>query len=182
MPTFMASIFEILPKVFFHSDNVQFMEQMDIKEGLVLYDTNTSCTEFGTIAIDQLKDFANVYIDKEYQLSLYSGSGQDSFKDKCVIHKTKQIDILVENMGRYNFGNPLFDRKGITNQVTLNGKAIKNWNMYPLHLSNLDKEYVRNLKKQIPSSTSASLQPGNLFEAEFTIQQVGDTYLDMSGW
>jgi beta-galactosidase len=43
------------------------------------------------------------------------------------------IDILVEALGRLNFGHSIsYDRKGITKNVLLDGKKLNNWSVYPL--------------------------------------------------
>ena len=43
------------------------------------------------------------------------------------------LDILVENMGRVNFGPRLVDdRKGIVGPVTLAGSDLRGWENYPL--------------------------------------------------
>ena len=50
------------------------------------------------------------------------------------------MDILVENMGRVNFGPRMeSQRKGIEGCVQLNGHMHYNWEMYTLPLDNLEK-------------------------------------------
>lgn len=59
-----------------------------------------------------------------------------------------KLDILVENMGRMNFGHPLFDRKGITDKVTQNFQKIKNWKIYKLHFLDLDTMLPELIRRQ----------------------------------
>ena len=48
----------------------------------------------------------------------------------------RPLDILVEAMGRINFGPQLaIDRKGIVGKVTLNGEELKDWEHYSLPLT-----------------------------------------------
>ena len=44
-----------------------------------------------------------------------------------VSNKTRQHDILVENMGRTSYGKDFFMIKGIIQKVLLDGKVLKNW-------------------------------------------------------
>src|SRR6185437_13332934 len=58
------------------------------------------------------------------------------------------LNILVENMGRINFGPKLVDdRKGITQGVKLNGKDVTEWTMFRLPLQDLkDLRFSRGMK------------------------------------
>ena len=49
----------------------------------------------------------------------------------CVQGKDpRQLDILVSNEGRVNFGQPLDIRKGLTGSVEVDGKEQKDWKIY----------------------------------------------------
>lgn len=76
----------------------------------MLYEAEIKSQLINYIAIHQLKDYANVYLNRIYRKSLYCRKNQNSvfFFSKPGEHM--KLDILVENMGRMNFGHPLFDR------------------------------------------------------------------------
>jgi beta-galactosidase len=81
----------------------------------------------------------------------------------------------VENLGRINFGpNLLKNKKGITQQVLLNGKALKGWQMFSLPFENISAVPFKNSK---PVAHVPVLRKGS-----FDLQQTGDTYLDMTNW
>lgn len=44
------------------------------------------------------------------------------------------VDILVENMGRVNFGSKINDYKGILNNLILGKDVLTNWSIYPLDI------------------------------------------------
>ncbi|XP_072300484.1 beta-galactosidase-1-like protein isoform X2 [Eucyclogobius newberryi] len=44
------------------------------------------------------------------------------------------VDILVENMGRVNFGSKINDYKGILNNLILGQDVLTDWNIYPLDI------------------------------------------------
>ncbi|XP_006654711.1 beta-galactosidase 8 isoform X2 [Oryza brachyantha] len=45
--------------------------------------------------------------------------------------------ILVENMGRVNYGPYIFDQKGILSSVEIDGVILRHWKMYPILLTAL---------------------------------------------
>ena len=51
------------------------------------------------------------------------------------------ITILVENMGRVNYGPGLADRKGIVGGVRLGQQFLYHWDHYSLPLGNVDEAF-----------------------------------------
>ena len=95
------------------------------------------------------------------------------------------MDILVENMGRINYGPHLQDPKGILGNVTLGEVELMNWKMYPLdfdpvvaaakpmYMYNNVDEYEADT--QIPSFYSGVIPPAPDGIAR-------DTFLKLPGW
>ena len=84
------------------------------------------------------------------------------------------LDILVEGMGHINFYSYMTaDRKGITEQVTLNATPLTNWEILPFPL---DEQWAMSLGKTAASDN----RPGGVFKGDFTLDTVADTFLDMS--
>lgn len=84
------------------------------------------------------------------------------------------IDILMENMGRVNFG-PLMERqrKGIAECVQINGHIHYNWTMYPLPLDNVERlDFDRDCTEGLPS----------FYRFVFAVEEAGDTFLELDGW
>ena len=54
-----------------------------------------------------------------------------------------QLDILVEPMGRVNFGPEMADRKGLIAPVKLGGEVLKGWEVFNLPL---DDKMLAGLK------------------------------------
>lgn len=82
------------------------------------------------------------------------------------------LDILVENMGRVNYGPHLHDRKGITHGVLLQGQFLYHWDIFTLPLDTLDV---------LSFSSDVSTAPG-FFRGTFSVEEVGDTFLALPGW
>jgi len=86
---------------------------------------------------------------------------------------TEPVEILVENMGRSNFGPQLVsERKGITGRVTFDGKEWKWWDIYPLPMTD---------PARWPFAAKPAGAPA-LHRGTFRLEATGDTFLDMRGW
>ncbi len=84
------------------------------------------------------------------------------------------IDILVENMGRVNFG-PMMEqqRKGIEGGVQINGHMHYQWTMYPLPLDNIDRlDFNKGCTEGMPA----------FYLFELNVEEAGDTFLELDGW
>ena len=46
-----------------------------------------------------------------------------------------QLDVLVENLGRVNYGPKLADRKGILSGIRCDGQLLHHWDVFSLELS-----------------------------------------------
>jgi beta-galactosidase len=84
------------------------------------------------------------------------------------------LDILVEAMGRVNFGPEVHDRKGIQRPVTLGGRELTEWSVFnlPLNLQMLGKLKYSSAKARGPA----------FYRARFTAGKQADTFLDMRPW
>lgn len=84
------------------------------------------------------------------------------------------MDILVENMGRVNFGPRMeHQRKGIDQCVQINGHMHNNWEQYPLPLDHVERI---DFSKEYMENTPA------FYRFVFTVEEPGDTFLDFEGW
>ena len=84
------------------------------------------------------------------------------------------LDILMENMGRVNFG-PMMEHqhKGIKDCVQINGHMHYNWTMYPLPLENVDKiDFTKGYIEGLPA----------FYRFEMEVTERADTFLELDGW
>ncbi|MCR5671923.1 MAG: beta-galactosidase [Butyrivibrio sp.] len=86
----------------------------------------------------------------------------------------EKFDILVENMGRVNFGPRMeTQRKGIGRCVQINGHMHNGWDIYTLPLDNIEKiNYSKEYKEGTPS----------FYKFRFNADECCDTFLDFTGW
>lgn len=149
-------------------------EDLNQGNGYVLYSKKFVQPISGTLQIKGLRDFATVYINGERVgvLNRYT----KTYSMPIDIPFNAVLEILVENMGRINYGSEIVNnRKGIISPVMIDSTEITgNWNMY---------RFPFNEKPNLLStSTNSSKGRPSIFQGSFQLQKTGDTFLNMSAW
>jgi len=164
---------DILPAGIKNRDPLTF-EALNQDYGFVWYRTELSGGKTGTLKLQALRDYAIVMLNGKPVGTLDRRLGQDSLTMTLPAGKV-QLDILVENLGRINFGKYLLEnKKGITEKVLFAGTELKNWQMYGLPFGSV---------ASIPFKTKFTADSSPVIKkAFFKLDQSGDTYLDMSKW
>lgn len=166
-----ASLFENLDNIGekHHVPVPEGMEYFGQNFGLIYYETTLKGKyNASPMYVKNVHDFADVYFDGEKKASidrtLYSVEGKTTLKD--VIFKKKEgesspflmpalsgerkIGVLVDTMGRVNYGENMLDRKGISD-IYLGIQRLMNYDVWTLPLDNLDKlKYSSSVKKEEP--------------------------------
>jgi beta-galactosidase len=167
-----ASIYDLLPKAVLNKMPLSF-ENLNQDYGFVLYQSTITGGRAGMLKLNELRDYAIVMINGKTVGTLDRRHYQDSIQLNLPPGKVK-LDILVENLGRINFGAYLLkNKKGITESVIFDGKPVYNWAMYGLPFKN-----VNNISYTSKNVTTAPIVKG----ATVNLTKVADTYLDMSKW
>lgn len=170
-----ASVFDILPAPKTNATPLTF-EDLQQAYGFVLYRTTLENAQSGLLKIKDLRDYGLVFVNGKRVGILDRRLDQDSLLVQFPKGKVT-LDILVENLGRINFGPYLLkNTKGITEKVLLNNKELTNWNMYSLPFESVQS--IAYKSKPAPTNTKAPV----VKKAVFTLDKVGDTYLDMRKW
>jgi beta-galactosidase len=122
----------------------------------------------GALVLDQLHDYAKIYANGVLIGTLDRRLEQDRLTVDLKEPNTR-LDILVENGGRINFTEAMRnERKGITKQVTLAGKPLTGWQIYPLPMKDTDKL----------SFSDAACSGPCFYRGTFNLDKTGDTFLD----
>lgn len=170
-----ASLFENLPPTV-SSPQPKPMEFFNQNHGFILYRTRLIGHHSGKLTITELHDYANVYVYGKHLGTLDRAKKENTMEIPKTDPPAQVLEILVEGMGRINYGEHLIDRKGITDRVTLNRMTLMNWEVISLPM---DSRFLSSLRFKTGDS---SARPGKFFRAAFELQDLGDTYLDMSRW
>jgi beta-galactosidase len=161
-----ASLWDNLP-IAIRSERVQTMEEIGQSYGWILYRTHLKADATGELVLDQLHSYAQVYLNKK----LVGTMDRRLRQDHLALHGTAgaQLDILVENTGRVNFGKTIGgESAGITSQVTLAGKPLLDWEIYPLTMTHTDK---------LPFAKKTCEGPC-FYRGGFKLDATADTFLD----
>jgi len=142
--------------------------------GYVLYRTRIKGGDSGVLSLKDLRDYAIVFINGKRKGVLNRMQKQDSLW-VSIPKGEATLDILVENLGRINYGpNLLKNKKGITQKVSFNQKELTKWKMFSLPFNRIDS--IKFAKTKTPTEMPV------LKRATFQLNTIGDTYLDMSAW
>jgi beta-galactosidase len=155
-------------------DNPLTFEALQQGYGYVLYRRHFTQPISGQLKLAGLADYALVYVNGKKIGEL--NRVFDKYALDVDIPFNGTLDILVENLGRINYGARISDNlKGITKPVTIAGTEISGeWKMYKLPMSEMPAVdgYAESYKEGTPV----------LYTASFSVDKVGDTFLDMEGW
>ena len=171
------------------------MEEMDQGWGSMLY--ITTLPEIDTPSVLTLNDghdYAQVFVDTAYIGKIDRVQNEKSLRLPAV-KKGQELKILIEAMGRINFGRAIKDYKGITESVTLTSEQdgheltcnLKKWNIFTIPDNLATARKALDLAKQ-DSSLNSKFSPLNLFRGSgyyrgyFTLNKTGDTFLNMEAW
>ena len=143
--------------------------------GFILYTTELIGHKKGKLKVTELHDYATVFLNGVFIGTLDRREGINSIDLPETKAERPLLEILVEGMGRINFGEHLIDRKGITDRVTLNGMTLMNWKVYNLPM---DEKFIYGLR----SSGRNAGKKGIIFKGNFFITAPGDTFIDMSNF
>lgn len=167
-----TTIWSKLPKAVANPTPLTF-EDLHQDYGYVLYRTTVNGGRKGVLKLKELRDYAVVMVNNKTIGTLDRRLKQDSLLITLPPGKVK-LDILVENMGRINFGKYLLqNKKGITEKVLFDGSEVKQWQMYSLPFNNISS---------IQASSTTNTQIPVVRMGNFTLKNVADAYLDMSKW
>ncbi|MCG8569236.1 MAG: beta-galactosidase [Spirochaetes bacterium] len=170
-----AGIFNHLDKLAqpVKSVTLQTMEDVNQNYGFILYRTTVKGPlSKAELWIQDVRDRALVYVDGKYQGAIYRS--QEKQKININIGELSQLDILVENMGRVNYGPFSLDRKGITQGVQINEQYLFNWQIFSL-------PFEKPPPIPYQKTNSITSQPA-FYRGYFDVSEVQDTFINMENW
>jgi beta-galactosidase len=151
-----------------HSEHPLTMEDLNQAFGYILYRTTLKAPVSGTLDLGIMHQYAQVFVDGKLQ-----GTADRRMQQHTVaIASTKpgaQLDILIENTGRINFGPRILgERVGLLTDASINGSVLTAWSIYTLPLDNPAKLHFSKAVCTGPCFYRATLQ----------VAKPVDTYLD----
>jgi beta-galactosidase len=166
-----ASLWRNLPEPVRAKQPLTF-EELGQNYGYVLYRVPLAKGKGGALVLKGMHSYAQVYVDQKLVGTLWI-----VVSDQETVELPKQagpatLDILVENTGRVNYSHAIrTEQTGLTGPVTLDGQPLDDWSMFRLPMDDLSK---------LRMSRQPCVGPC-FYEAEMTVDQPADTYLDTRG-
>ena len=153
------------------------MEDLGQSYGYLLYRTEASWdADEEKIRVIDGRDRMQLFVDGKLMATQYQAEiGQDIFVagEKKATHR---IDVLMENMGRVNYGHKFLadtQRKGIRTGVCKDLHFLLNWQQYPLSFENTENiDFSKGWQQEQPA----------FYAFDFEMKALKDTYLDLSGF
>ncbi len=120
-----------------HSNVPLPMESYGEGYGYILYKTSFDRSyDNATLSFEELGDRAQIFIGDRLERVLYINDDEKP-ELKISAEEGDTLSILVENMGRTNFGDKMMRKKGIVGRVLLDSKIHFSWDVYPLPMREL---------------------------------------------
>ena len=172
------------------SRDILTMEDMNTGWGMIKYSTTLPDIPVKSLlTLNDCHDFAQVFVNGEYIGKIDRVRNEKNI----TLPKVKKGDalvILVEAMGRINFGRAVKDFKGITESVTLNadidGDEVT-WNLKNWLIQTIADDYgmIRKKMSQAHDDLWRSeyiKSAGGYFLGEFNLKKTGDTFINMEAF
>ena len=161
-----ASLFENLSNIAekHYAPVPESMEYFNQNFGLIYYETVINGKyDISPLDIKGVHDFGYVYFDDKLKKKISrleytaKAKGIKAFFSKknsgkflmSAINGSRKIGVLVDAMGRVNYGEHMIDRKGITD-IYIGNQRQMGYDVYTMPLDNLDKLEFNSEKKTVP--------------------------------
>jgi beta-galactosidase len=142
--------------------------------GLVLYRSVVPAAGPAVLALTSYADRVQVFLDGAAAGTLEREKHEHALPIVAA-RPGAELTLLVEDMGRVNYGPGLADPKGLLGPVTVNGVPLTGWTRTTVPLHDLAAlEYT-------PAAARATAGPA-FRRGEFTLGAAADSFLALPGW
>ena len=157
------------------------MEELNQGWGSIVY--VTTLPEVSTpsvLTLNEGHDFAQVFIDNKYIGKIDRVRNENSLQLPAIT-KGQELKIVIEAMGRINFGRAIKDYKGITNSVTISTDIDGHemiWNLKRWTILTIPDDYA-TAQKALKNFPSPLTSKAGYYRGHFNLKRTGDTFLNM---
>jgi len=153
-----------------------YFESFDQNQGMAIYRTTIPAGDETVLMYSFFHDYGHIFVDGKL---IRTVDRREDYKHENKLipiparTAESELEIWVEAMGHINFSITMeTDRKGLYGDVTLGGNTLTNWAVTPIPL---DVKTVSDVTSAKPNG-----MPGGVFRAEFELDEIADTFIDMS--
>ena len=169
-----VSLADVLPALSAPRSDIvpRSMERLGQNYGFVLYRTELRHPAGKvTLSVERVHDRAQVFING-VEVGVLERDVNTTLDVELPAGPVR-LELLVENMGRVNYGPDLHDRKGLLGWVRLGINKLYHWTMFPLPLQDL---------AALGFTPGAATQGPAFHRASFTVVSPGDCFVALPGW
>lgn len=149
------------------------LESVDQNQGIAVYSAEIPAGDAARLTL-HVRDYAQIYVDGKHIGDLDRRENPTGI-DLPARDKKSRLTIVLDTFGHVNFSNFIErDVKGIIGPVKLGDHPVEGWKM---HLLPLDAGAPQRSEHDRPAALK-----GGLYRAEIQLDQVQDTFLDMTKW
>lgn len=171
------------------SRDVQTFEEMNMGYGSMIYNTTLPEIANGSMLHINGHDFVQVFINGNYIGKIDRVKNERSLLMPAT-KKGDKLTLLVEGMGRINFGRAIKDFKGLVDDVTLTADVDGDeltWNLKDWRMRRIADDYQTARRAMTTPRNDLALAyntPSNIgyYKATFKLKKTGDTFLNMETW
>ena len=165
-----------------NSTDTKTFEDLDMGWGTAVYTVDLPETKNGGTLVADVHDFAQYFINGKYV------GKTDRVKNERALtipatKKGDKLQIVVEGMGRINFGRAIKDFKGIVGDMKLtaedNGHEVT-WNLKNWSMTTIPDDYQTAVKAFEKKSDNKGTR--GYYRGYFNLKKVGDTFLNFESW
>ena len=164
-------------------------EEMNMGYGSMIYNTELPETAGGSMLHVNGHDFVQVFVNGRYIGKIDRVKNERSLPMPAT-RKGDILTLLVEGMGRINFGRAIKDFKGIVGDVTLTAEADGDettWNLKDWRMRRIADDYATARRAiSTPHDDMARAEDVTpeigYYQATFRLKKTGDTFINMETW
>ncbi len=161
-------------------------EDMDMGWGSMIYETHVSGVNGEATLVADVHDFAVVYVDGKYAGKIDRTRNEKSLTLSS-LHDGSRLTMVVEGMGRINFGRAIKDFKGVIGDVSVSASAgdcdvvitPRQWTCLTIPDS---PEQAKEAFAQVARTSLRLTTRAGYYRATFNLKKVGDTFLNMEAF
>lgn len=166
------------------SRDTKTMEELGMGWGTVIYETRLpELKERSLLTIGDAHDYAQVFINGNFIGKIDRIKNEKTLVLPAAVAGGR-LTVMVEAMGRINFGRAIKDYKGITGSVTITAENagheltynLKNWT-----ISTLPDDYATAVKA-FSVKPADSYGKAGYYRGYFNLGKTGDTFINMEAF
>lgn len=170
-------------------------EDMNMGWGSMIYTTTLPRIDHPTVlTVNGLHDYGQIFINGKWMGKIDRVLGENAIALPAMNASQNKLTIVVEGMGRINFGRAIKDYKGITGSVALESKdslgtlsyAPEHWTSYTIPDTYADAVKAFRVKgsQNLVSNWENSADENRMgyYRGYFNLKKTGDTFLNMEAF